>query len=370
MNMVSQSHVDVLVLGAGPAASTVALNLAPFHRVCLLTGPMRSNTAVGETLPAAASRLLKDMGLWPSFLTQGHHLHRLSKSVWGSDAPHFSDSMRNLDGDGWHLDRPRFDAWMLSHALARGAAVLQSERIQIERSYDLRGEWRVQVKSQNASQMIKARWLVDATGRRAMLAKKMGVSPLLVDKLVCGWVIGSQSATPEQDSELHAEPDGWWYSAVLPHQRRSLAFYTDADLPAAKDAHTAIALLRRAQQLPELADLIQGTDFAQASHQSGFCAAHSAWLPQFTGLGWMAVGDAAMCFDPLSSQGIFNALYSGLAAATTLHDVLVKGDGADVAAYDRELQGVWQTFLQHRCAWYADQKRWPASEFWRRRADV
>ncbi|UMR29415.1 FAD-dependent monooxygenase [Massilia sp. MB5] len=65
-------QADVLVLGGGPAGSTAALNLAPHARVLLADKRVATGSRIGESLPAAAGRLLRDMGLEPAFLAQGH----------------------------------------------------------------------------------------------------------------------------------------------------------------------------------------------------------------------------------------------------------------------------------------------------------
>jgi flavin-dependent dehydrogenase len=57
---------------------------------------------------------------------------------------------------------------------------------------------------------------------------------------------------------------------------------------------------------------------------------------------WIAVGDAAMSFDPIASQGLFNALSSALAAAGLL---LSPGGLTDVTA-DAWSGAVLATFLQ------------------------
>src|SRR4029434_4989904 len=63
-------------------------------------------------------------------------------------------------------------------------------------------------------------------------------------------------------------------------------------------------------------------------------AANSSRLDSVSGHGWLAVGDAAMAFDPLSSQGLMHALASGMRAGEALHSCLA-GEAAAMGEYDR-----------------------------------
>ena len=368
-------QADVLVVGAGPAGSTLALNLAPSHEVLLVDIDATPPWRVGENLPAAARRLLADMGLWQAFEAQGHLPCPLSHSTWGSAQPQVQDALRNLDGPGWHLNRPQFDAWLRDVACQRGAALLTGvQRVRLSAGQaGIAGQssgWLVQVERPGSTLRIQARYVVDATGRPSSMARQLGAQRHTLDKLVCGWVLGKADASQvvqTAPTELHTEPDGWWYSAALPAGQRLLAFYTDADLPAARHAHTPTALLARAARTAALQPVLQTSQFEPAD-PSGFCAAHSAVLTPFTGPDWLAVGDAALSFDPLSSQGLFNALYTGLAGAEALHQLLGSPDAdAPLAGYAGELARIQANYLQHLQAWYGDERRWETEPFWRRR---
>ena len=82
--------------------------------------------------------------------------------------------------------------------------------------------------------------------------------------------------------------------------------------------------------------------------------------------GWLAVGDAALSFDPLSSQGLFNALFTGLAAAEAA-DSFLSGNSDSFAQYHQTTQAIFHAYRTKLAATYNAEKRWPAAPFWRRR---
>ena len=100
--------------------------------------------------------------------------------------------------------------------------------------------------------------------------------------------------------------------------------------------------------------------------RAGFCAASGGYLEPAAGPGWIAAGDAAQSYDPLASQGLFNALYTGLAAAEAADRALL-GDAAGLPGYAAELRKVRAAYEHHLVAWYGLEQRWPHSPFWRRR---
>ncbi len=367
MALAAGVHADVVVLGSGPAACSLALNLAPFCHVLMVDKGDGEGASVGESLPAAAGRLFRDMGLLEAFLQQNHAPCHASRGAWGGARMWEQHAMGNLDGHGWHLDRSLFDAWLRQVAQSRGAGALTHTRLVSVRSLAGEMPWHLELQRGDQRLTLSARFVVDASGRSSAFARQLGYKRKARDKLVCGWLFGRDGCAGGI-SELHAEAQGWWYTSPLPNGRRLLSFYTDADLDAAASAHHPEGLLTRVQHVPELRRTLAAYGFS-ATGSVGFCAAHGAALEQATGAGWLAVGDAALSFDPLSAQGLFNALYTGLAGAEAIHAQL-SGDVAAAGRYQAELDRIEAAYSAHLRGWYEEERRWPDQAFWQRRQGI
>jgi flavin-dependent dehydrogenase len=97
----------------------------------------------------------------------------------------------------------------------------------------------------------------------------------------------------------------------------------------------------------------------------GIAKSHVVYAPSFCrrtifGDGWLAVGDSASCFDPLSGRGIFKALRQGAAAA----DAIVNGS---IAQYAADVRREFESYTRQRRMYYAAEQRWGSSGFWQRR---
>jgi flavin-dependent dehydrogenase len=85
-----------------------------------------------------------------------------------------------------------------------------------------------------------------------------------------------------------------------------------------------------------------------------------------TGERWIAVGDAATTYDPLSSQGIFKALQSGILASYAICDFF-KGTPGGLEKYEALIKQEFDDYLATRADYYGQERRWQASPFWQRR---
>jgi hypothetical protein len=96
--------------------------------------------------------------------------------------------------------------------------------------------------------------------------------------------------------------------------------------------------------------------------------ADSRLISPMTGPGWLATGDSAMAFDPLSSLGITKALRSGLLASFAAFDYLYSSHAkASLARYEALHLREWAGYLRARHLHYAAETRFREHPFWRPR---
>lgn len=349
--------IDVAIIGAGAAGSAAACTLAPFASVAQIDRVGVPSWRIGETLPGAARRVLTAIGSFERFAAAGHGTAPLKVSRWGSDEPVELDAMRDPDGMGWRIDRARFEADLRADAAARGAMSLTAGVGEISRS---ECGWRVAL---DDGRVVYARRLIDASGRRTSLLRRHGQRRVVMDRLACAYQRVPQPHVSDPTTYTQACAEGWWYTAMLPDGDRIVAFHGDAGGPALRHA-LATGPLTIGRLLSGLNEAVGPVDMSRATSPM-LCAANSV-ARSAAGEGWLAAGDSAIALDPLSSQGLFNALTTGLEAGEATLAVL-DGDTAATGRYAARMGRIWQAYCRHHALYYGMERRWRDMPFWARR---
>jgi len=111
----------------------------------------------------------------------------------------------------------------------------------------------------------------------------------------------------------------------------------------------------------------QVVDISRPIDRPKIYPAGSRRLQGETTLPLLCAGDAAMCYDPVSGQGIIKALRSGIFAAFAIGDFLRNGDVRGLRRYRLMLDREFVTYEEALRGYYTQERRWPNRPFWRRR---
>jgi flavin-dependent dehydrogenase len=373
-------EADIAIVGGGVAGCTAAMALAQSYSVVLIDKLAQPIERIGECLAPASRRILKKLnlleGLERNTFDAGKKAHLTNngtQSYWGSDQLHVVDPMRNPDGFGWHLDRRAFELYLREAALQRGVVCHWDSKLQ--NSYYENYHWHITARStgeisDQKTYTIKAKFVIDASGRQSNFARQQGIERTHFDKLIACWATLPNNEQNKMSTILATE-SGWWYSAPLPNNKRVIALQTDSDLINREVIKNASQFIELAKVSREMAKILEKNPGEIEFH--GIVAANSTRLNQVAGRQWAALGDAAMSFDPLSSQGMFNAMAGALQLSELIVEsgVIPEPDSIKMEQlqlnYMYQMDQVWDYYLKHKSIFYREERRWKDSVFWKRR---
>jgi hypothetical protein len=283
-----------------------------------------SSVGIGETLPPGVQPLLERLGLWTAFLQQQHMPAHGTAACWGSTQIEDHPFLFHPVGCGWHLDRARFDALLRSHVMLRQGRGL----------------------SLSDGTSVRPRFVVDATGRAMAIARARGAECVAWDRGVARFARYSRPELVDTTTLIEAVPEGWWYSTTVPDGDLVVASFCDPERPVSLGPETA-------RRIGDIQPVAQWQ-----------CSARAQAATQVHGDDWLAVGDAALAADPLSSQGISQALAMGIAAGEAISRHLA-GDSRGLARYADSVAMLRRQFLVARRDTYRREQRFSDSPFWR-----
>ena len=357
---------DYCIIGGGTAGATAAIMLkkrAPQSSILMIEASNYDEWRVGETLSPDAGRAFRELGIWDSFNHQGHLASYGTCAAWEHDYITENEFIYHPEGKGWHLNRVKFDEWMAGQAAGKGI-VLRKQTRYISHKQQREG-FLLNLEHSKEKYQVQANWVIDASGRLSAFGRNEKVQRTVYDRL--SGVIGffKSELPPEKISTytlVESQKEGWWYSAYLNDDRFIIAFMTDSDILKAKglqDTQVYLNLLKETLHTQHRVLKLTPLDSVR------ILSAASILSQTVYGHRWIAIGDAASTFDPLSSQGIYKGIRSGMFSAYAILDEQAGKSGLD--KYQRFISDEYKEYLETKKEFYSRVQRWPNSEFWKRR---
>jgi len=319
--MEARQECDVVVIGGGPAGSTIAALLArQGRRVALLEKEHHPRFHIGESLLPGNRELFDKLGV-------REEVDRIGMPKFGIEfVPpdtgersyvDFSEGWDPSKGEAWQVRRSELDELLFRNAAKEGALALEGATVR-QVDFDADGATVQAVLDDGAPRSWRTRFVVDASGRHTVLANKFKCkekNPEHNSTALFGHFRNARRLPGRREGNISIcwFEHGWFWFIPLADGTTSVgavcwAYYLKArDKPLKDYFYDTIALC------PELHDRLKDATLVDdAVHATGNFAYAST---RATGERYLLVGDAFTFIDPMFSSGVFLAMQSAFDGA-------------------------------------------------------
>ncbi|MCG8584588.1 MAG: tryptophan 7-halogenase [Pirellulales bacterium] len=333
--MPPQDSYDAIVIGAGPAGSTVATILADAgHSTLLVEREKMPRHHVGESLMPETYWIFERLGLLEK-LRQGNCVKKFSvqfvNNKGNASQPFYFHEHDPRDcSQTWQVRRAEFDQMMFENAREKGADCIDSTRVTdilMDRAKI------VGIKLQDndgQAHQISSRVVVDATGQHSLIANRLGlkrVNPDLRKAAIWGHFRGAQRDEGVDEGAtviLHTrDKQAWFWYIPLDDNVVSVGCVGDTDYLLKDRGKKEDIFAAEVTNCPEIESRIEDATLDGQLHA---VREFSYTTTEHAGDGWVLVGDAYGFVDPIYSSGVYFALKSGEMAADAVVEGFAKDD--------------------------------------------
>jgi flavin-dependent dehydrogenase len=335
--MNTNNNFDVIVMGGGPAGSSVAGILAREGRkVIVFEKEIFPRHHIGESLMTDTYWTFRRLGILEKLKASPFvrkYSVQFANSAGKESRPfYFFEAVHHESAVTWQITRAQFDHLLIDHAAEQGAVVHQGVLV---KQVLFEGEQAVGVEVQmqdGTREKFFAKVVVDATGQQAMLSNKFRWrvrDPKLKKAVIYSYF-----------KDAHREPDlnggatlvlrtekgsnGWFWYIPLENDITSVGIVADPEyLVQGRGQDLAKIFQEEIDKCePVRRRVAPGTrvDKIYSILDYSYRSKHNA------GNGFIIIGDAYGFLDPIYSSGVLLALKMAELAADAIHDAFNHDD--------------------------------------------
>ena len=323
--MEDRRECDVLVIGGGPAGSTIAGLLAQKRRhVVILEKDRFPRFHIGESLLPLNLPFFEQLGVADEVERIGVYKPgaEVISDEHGQAATFRFDRNPHLRIDhSYHVRRAEFDKLLLDNSRRLGATVIEGTRVtEVEFGTDGRSKV-IAVGSNGEPSVWFSRFLVDASGRDTLLLRRLGLKR--VDKRNnTAAVFGHFRNVPRQNGSaegmitMHLFQHGWFWMIPLPDQVMSVGVVGTRSFFRTRTEDLGSFFARAVAASPSVAKRMVNAQPISPLVATGNYSYDSR---HYAGDGYILIGDAAAFIDPLFSSGVMMAMSGAAVGAEAVH---------------------------------------------------
>jgi flavin-dependent dehydrogenase len=332
---------DVVIAGAGPGGTATATFLArQGKRVLILEKQIFPRFVIGESLLPYGNDVLHDLGVWDK-ICGGGFMPKFGAEFCTGDKSRMQRFWfgRNLGPryeQSFQVERAKFDQLLLDHAREHGASVIEGAAVKSVENPN-QPDMRVVYEKDGVRQSVGAKWLVDATGREAVVGGALGfkrTASLPAKRLATyGHFRGvfRNSGKAAGHITIVRLPAGWMWFIPLDEEKTSVGLVLTVE-EFRKHGSAEAAWNAVIPATAEAADRLKDAERIGPFHTTGD---YSYRFSEFATERVVTVGDAAGFLDPIFSSGVMMALKSAQRAAK----LIATADAANRGLTPRERAG-------------------------------
>ena len=324
----SDTHgFDVLVIGGGPGGSTVSTLLAKRGwKVTMLERDRHPRFHIGESLLPANMPIFEEIGALEK-------LRKIGRLKLGADFPRDDGSYYTFKFDhalggtppySFHVLRSEMDRMLFEHAREHG--VDARENAKVERVQFDKDGVSAQVTENGAPRGVRAKYLVDASGRDTFLGKQLKLVERSAEHQSAALFAHYRDVDYNAGDaagniiSVYRFEHGWAWFIPLPDGTMSIGCVCKPDyLKQRRGANNAEFMERTLALVPHALDRMTR---AQRISEVRFTGNYSYVCKRMTGRRFIMIGDAWSFLDPIFSSGVFLTMHGARHAVDVVDGAL------------------------------------------------
>jgi flavin-dependent dehydrogenase len=334
------TDVDVLVVGGGPAGSTISTLLAREGlRVTVLEKDHHPRFHIGESLLPCNMPLIEELGVMDD-------LRRIGVVKLGADFSiatdeswrtyHFSRSLNPTPPNAYEVKRSEFDELLFRNAAKNGVTTVEGVTV-TGVTWDDRGHSSTTaVTADGEHHTYRAKYFVDASGRDTLLSRKFDIK-VQNKKHASAAIFGHfkgvtrRPGADQGNISIYWFDHGWMWFIPLKDDVMSVGAVCWPEYLKTRTGSTEDFLWKTLELAPKAFERMKNAELISEVRATGN---YSYTSRRMSGPGYVMVGDAFAFIDPVFSSGVYLAMSSAKAGARVVLGTL--RDRASEPALQRE----------------------------------